>query len=137
MAKGSRRRLPTAPAAAAVVSDAMVEPRNTPCCQSNPSVTSGTMLARRPPERMAEMGTPAGSCHSGAIDGHWAAGAVNRALGWAAGAVDSGVHGLPFQSVSSAGGSLVSPSHQTSPSGASAVLVKIELPHSVSMALGL
>jgi hypothetical protein len=31
MANGSRRSLPTAPAAAAVVSDAMIEPRNTPC----------------------------------------------------------------------------------------------------------
>ena len=34
---------------------------------------------------MAEIGTPAGSSHSGAIDGHWAAATVNRALGWAAG----------------------------------------------------
>ena len=36
-----------------------------------------------------------------------------------------------------AGGSSVIPSHQTSPSGVSAVLVKIELPQSVCMALGL
>ena len=42
MAKGSRRRLPTAPAAAAVVSDAMIEPRNTPCAQSKDWKTSGT-----------------------------------------------------------------------------------------------
>jgi len=41
MANGSRRSLPTAPAAAAVVSDAMIEPRNTPWSQSNASVTRG------------------------------------------------------------------------------------------------
>ena len=34
MAKGSKRSSPTAPAAAAVVSEAMIEPRNTPCSQS-------------------------------------------------------------------------------------------------------
>ena len=33
----------------------------------------------------ASIGTPAGSSHSGAIDGHWEAGVVNRAFGWAAG----------------------------------------------------
>ena len=56
MAKGSRRRLPTAPAAAAVVSDAMIEPRNTPCSQSKDWSTSGTTDARRPPKRIAEIG---------------------------------------------------------------------------------
>ena len=66
MAKGSRRKLPTAPAWAAVVSDAMMEPRNTPCSQSNASVTSGTTVERRPPNSIAEIGTPAGSSHSGA-----------------------------------------------------------------------
>ena len=85
MAKGSRRSLPTAPAAAAVVSEAMIEPRNTPWAQSKDWMTSGTTEARRPPKRMAEMGTPAGSSHSGAMAGSWAAGAVKRALGWAAG----------------------------------------------------
>src|SRR5215211_5530687 len=99
IANGSKRSSPTLPAAAAVFSDDMIEPRNTPCFQSNDSVTSGTLVARRPPKRMAEIGTPAGSSHSGAIDGHWAAGTVKRALGWAAGVSDSGVQGLPFQSV--------------------------------------
>ena len=60
---GCRRR----PAAAAVVSLAMIEPRNTPCSQSNAWVTSGTVVRRRPPNRMAQIGTPAGSSHSGAI----------------------------------------------------------------------
>ena len=86
---------------------------------------------------MAEIGTPFGSSHSGAIDGHWLAGAVKRAFGCAAGVSDSGVQGLPFQSVARAGGSSVMPSHQTSPSSVSAMLVKIELPQSVCMALGL
>src|SRR3954462_13955144 len=106
MAKGSKRSLPTAPAAAAVVSELMIEPRKTPWRQSNASVTSGTLVARRPPNRIAEIGTPLGSSHSGAIDGHWDAGAVNRALGWAAGVPDSGVQSWPFQSMRWAGGSL-------------------------------
>ncbi len=49
----------------------------------------------------------------------------------------SGVQRLPSQSVSSAGASSVRPSHQTSPSGRSATLVKIVLPHSVSTAVTL
>src|SRR3954464_2413559 len=86
---------------------------------------------------MAEMGTPFGSSHSEAMAGSWAAGAVNRALGWAAGVFDSGVQSLPFQSVRWAGLSSVMPSHHTSPSSVRAVLVKMQLPHKVSMALAL
>src|SRR4051794_19531151 len=127
MAKGSKRSLPTVPKAAAVISDDMIEPRNTPCCQSVASVTNGTFVARRPPNRIAEIGTPAGSSHSGAIDGHCDAGAVKRALGWAAGVSESGVQSLPFQSMRWAGFSSVSPSHHTSPSSVSAQFVKIEL----------
>src|SRR6516162_6175412 len=137
MANGSRRSLPTAPAAAAVVSDAMIEPRKTPWRQLNASVMSGTTEDRRPPKRMAEIGTPAGSCHSGAMAGSWAAGAVNLALGWAAGVPDPGVQSWRFQSVTCAGGASVMPSHQTSPSSVRAVLVKMQLPSRVSMALGL
>ena len=47
----------------------MIEPRNTPWRQLYASVTSGTVVARRPPKRIAEIGTPAGSSHSGATDG--------------------------------------------------------------------
>ncbi len=112
-------------------------PRKTPWFQLSDSVTSGTAVARRPPKRMAEIGTPFGSSHSGAMIGHWPAGTVKRALGWAAGVVDSGVQSLPFQSVRWAGGSSVIPSHQTSPSSVSATLVKTELPHMVFMALAL
>src|SRR5512143_3006602 len=93
MAIGSRRRLPTLPAAAAVVSLEMIEPRNVPCSQSRASLTSGTTVARRPPNRIALIGTPAGSCHSGAITGHCDAGTVKRAFGWAAGVLLAGVHG--------------------------------------------
>jgi hypothetical protein len=56
--------------AAAVVSDDTEAPRKVPCCQLNASVTSGTAVARRPPNRIAEIGTPFGSSHSGAIVGH-------------------------------------------------------------------
>src|SRR3954447_21986393 len=135
MAIGSKRRLPTAPACAAVVSLAMIEPRNTPCSQSNAWVTRGTVVRRRPPKRIALIGTPVGSSHSGAMHGHCDAGAVKRAFGWAAGVSDSGFQALPFQSVARAGFSSLMPSHQTSPSAVYAVLVKMLLPHSVSIAL--
>jgi hypothetical protein len=62
---------------------------------------------------------------------------VNRAFGCAAGVCTSGVHVLPSQSVARAGFSSVMPSHHTSPSLVSAVLVKMLLPHSVSIALAL
>src|SRR6187200_3352743 len=137
MAKGSKRSLPTAPAWAAVVSELMIDPRNTPCSQSTLSVTRGTLVARRPPKRIAEIGTPLGSSHSGAIDGHCEAGAVNRAFGWAAGASEAGVQSLPFQSTTCAGGSSVRPSHHTSPSSVLATLVKMQLAYSVARAFGL
>src|SRR5439155_15559334 len=72
-----------------------------------------------------------------AMAGSWAAGAVKRALGWAAGVSDAGVQSLPFQSVRWAGLSSVIPSHQMSPSSVNAVFVKMQLPSRVSMALGL
>src|SRR5436305_1232599 len=78
MANGSRRTLPTAPAAAAVVAEAMIEPRSPPWVQSRASVTRGTAAARRPPKRIAGTGTRLGSPHSGAMTGHCAAGAVKR-----------------------------------------------------------
>src|SRR3712207_4406571 len=136
MAKGSKRTSPTLPAAAAVFSDDMIEPRNTPCFQLMDSVTRGTVDARRPPKRMALMGTPFGSSHSGAIDGHCDAGTVKRAFGWAAGVSDSGVQVWPFQSVRRAGGGSDRSSHHTSLSSVWAQLVKMALPYSVSIALG-
>src|SRR5262249_53604304 len=90
---------------------------------------------------MALIGTPLGFSQSGSIVGHCAAGAVKRAFGCAAFApvslAISGVHLLPCQSVHSAGGLSVMPSHHTPPSGVSATLVKIEFFASVAIALGL
>src|SRR5512142_1163356 len=137
IAMGSRRNWPTLPAAAAVVSLLAVAPRKVPCCQSKASTTRGTMPPRRPPKRMASMGTPLGSSHSGAITGHCRAGVVKRALGCAALRPDSGVQGRRSQSTSSGGLLSVIPSHQTSPSGVSAQLVNMEFFEAVSMALAL
>src|SRR5213593_4419468 len=85
----------------------------------------------------AEIGTPLGFSQSGSMVGHWRAGAVNRPFGCAAGVPLFGVHLLPRQSISSAGGSAVMPSHHTPPSGVSATLVKIVFFASAAMALGL
>src|SRR5580704_7272379 len=98
------------------------------------------VLARRPPKIIALIGTPSGSSQAGSIVGHCEAGAVNRAFGCAAFApvwlAISGVHRFPCQSRHSAGGSSVIPSHQTPPSGVSAVLVKIVLRERVFIAFG-
>ncbi len=119
----------------------MVAPAYTADVQLKAWYTSGVVVARRPPNIIAEIGTPAGSSHAGSIDGHCDAGAVKRAFGCAAFAPVafpiSGVHTLPFQSRHSAGGSSVIPSHHTPPSGVRAVLVKIEFFASVAIAFGL
>src|SRR6202000_2309475 len=136
IAIGSKRSWPTSPAAAAVVSEDIVAPMKTACSQSNASETSGTAVARRPPKRKASIGTPAGSSHSGAIDGHCAAGTVKRELGWGAAVSESGVQSLPCQSIAWAGGSPVIPSHQMSPSSVLAVLVETVFFEIVSIAVG-
>src|SRR4029078_3067194 len=101
----------------------------------------GMVVARRPPKMIALIGTPLGFSQSGSIVGHCLRGAVKRAFGCAAFApvsfAISGVHLLPCQSVHSAGGSSVMPSHQTPPSVVNATLVKIELAASVAIAFGL
>ena len=97
-------------------------PRNVPCCQLSASVTSGTTVARRPPNRMASIGTPFGSSHSLAITGHWPAGAVKRALGCAAVRPEVGVQERRIQSTGVLGGFAVICSHHTSPSSVSATL---------------
>src|ERR1700690_4349704 len=85
---------------------------------------------------MALIGTPSGFSQSGSIVGHWEAGAVKRAFGWAAGRPHPGSHSLPVQSMSPAGGSFVIPSHHTPPSGVSATFVKIEFLEREAMAFG-
>ncbi len=88
-------------------------------------MTSGTVVARRPPKMIALMGTPCGSSAKRDLTGLFDAGAVKRAFGCAAFSVDPFFHGRPCQSVSSSGTSPSLPSHQTSPSGVSATFVKI------------
>src|SRR5690625_2759218 len=81
IANGSRRNWPTLLSAAAVCSEAIVAPRNTPCAHERLSVTSGTFVARRPPKRIASSSTPSGSSQVGAIEGAWSARTVNREFG--------------------------------------------------------
>src|SRR5689334_3003734 len=98
------------------------------------------VVARRPPKISALIGTPSGFSQSGSMVGHCEAGAVNREFGCAAFAPVSlaicGVQRFPRQSVHSAGGSSVMPSHHTPPSGVRATLVKIVLRASVDIAFG-
>src|SRR6202162_949273 len=135
MAIGSRRSWPTLPVIAAVVSLLTVAPKKVPCCQLKASVTSGTIPARLPPNRIASMGTPLGSSHSGAITGHCDAAQVNRAFGCAAFRAASGVQERRSQSIKLAGLVSVIPSHHTSPSLVIAQLVKMEFLVTLSMAL--
>ena len=92
---------------------------------------------RRPPKTKALIGTPAGSSHSASITGFCSAGAVKRALGWAAlaSAVGRPVVALPVDQVR--GRLAVMPSHHTSPSSVSATLVKIVFSRIDAIALGL
>src|SRR5277367_6442549 len=98
------------------------------------------VVARRPPNTIALMGTPFGSSQAGSMVGHCEAGAVNLAFGCAAFApvcfAISGVHFFPCQSRHSAGGSSVMPSHHTPLSGVNATFVKIVFFESVAMAFG-
>src|SRR5215212_10629878 len=104
IAIGSRRTTPTSPLAAAVVSEDSVAPRKTPWTQSRASYTRGTVVLRRPPKRIAEIGTPFGSSYSGAMIGHCMIGVQKRELGCDEGSSDVGVQSRPFQSVRCAGG---------------------------------
>ncbi|SKT86070.1 Uncharacterised protein [Mycobacteroides abscessus subsp. abscessus] len=110
---------------------------NTPCCQSRASVTSGTVVLRRPPNRIAEIGTPCGSSHSGARMGHCDIGVQYREFGCAAlVSVSRRIQSWPFQSIRCSG-SPSRPSHHTSLSSVRATLVKTVLPASmVFMAFG-
>src|SRR6476619_6605890 len=99
------------------------------------------VVARRPPNTNALIGTPSGSLKPGSMMGLWARGAVNRAVGCAAGLPVafpvSGVHTWPCQSRHSAGGSSVIPSHHTPPSRVRATLVKIAFFLIIAIAFGL
>ena len=94
------------------------------------------MSDRRPPNTNAPIGTPSGLSQWGSSDGHWIAATVKRAFGCAALRPQSGVQSLPCQSMRCAGGVLVMPSHQTSPSSVSATFVKMTFSRSIRIAFG-
>ena len=111
---GSRRITPTAPVAAAVVSEPITEPTNTPWFQLLDWYTRGVSFARRPPKMKAEIGTPCGFSNSGEMQGQFFAGAVKRLLGCAPfSSLVWPFQGLPFQSMALVGGFLSKPSHHT------------------------
>src|SRR3954470_4501488 len=91
IAIGSRRTTPTAPVAAAVVSDDKVAPMNVPWTQSRASVTRGIVVLRRPPNKMSSIGAPRGSWYSGARIGHCEIGVQNRLLGCDDGSSEAGL----------------------------------------------
>ena len=59
----------------------MVAPKYTPCAQLNDYMTSGTVVARRPPKMIALIGTPFGSSHFGESAGLFLAGEVKLGEG--------------------------------------------------------
>src|SRR5689334_22853263 len=86
---------------------------------------------------MALIGTPCGSSQCWEITGFCVAGVVKRELGCAALVPDFGVHDRPCQSMRCSGTGPSMPSHHTRPSSVTAVLVKMELRLTASMAFGL
>ena len=69
---------------AAVTSEPAAEPMNTPCVQLFASFTSGIVEGRRPPKRIASIGTPVGFLFQRPLKpalsrtGQFSAGAVKR-----------------------------------------------------------
>src|SRR5271157_1763935 len=108
---GSRRTTPTCPAAAVVVSEPSDDALNTPCSQSKPSQTRGTVSDLRPPNRIPEMGTPFGLSNSLDRVGQLKAETVKRELGCATNFPLDGSYGLPCQSSMLSGLVSVRPSH--------------------------
>src|SRR5277367_2459253 len=85
---------------------------------------------------IAEIGTPCGSSALGERAGLFRIGAVNRLFGCAALSPDAFIQGRPCQSSIPSTGSRSMPSHQTSPSGVIATLVKIVSCSTISIAFG-
>src|SRR5262249_2509789 len=95
------------------------------------------VFLRRPPNRIAEIGTPLGSSYSSAMIGHCLMGAQNLELGCEDSSPLAGVQSRPFQPLRRSGG-VPWPSHPASPASGSATLGHSELPcSSVRIALGL
>src|ERR1700688_4352718 len=84
----------------------------------------------------AEMGTPAGSCQRGEIQGAWDAGTVYREFGCAAAPFAEEAL-RPCQSIKPGGTAPSMPSHQGSRAVVIAVLVKSELRFSAVITFGL
>ena len=93
-------------------------------------------MARRPPNTMAEIGTPRGSSMVEVTLGHCLADTVKRELGCAPFSPEALSQALPRQSVTPSPGSSPMPSHQGVPSARSATLVKIASCPSERIALG-
>src|SRR5512146_669245 len=93
------------------------------------------VLLRRPPKRIAEIGTPRGSFAYRESFLLLLSGTVKRLFGCAAGSFEPTFHGRPRQSMRSVDG-LSMPSHQMSMSGVSATLVKIVSCFTMSIAFG-
>src|SRR5688572_12986723 len=134
IAIGSRRITPTAPVAAAVVSEPIAAPTSTPCVQSRASNTSGTSEARRPPNTMALIGTPCASSARGEYDGHCFALTVKREFGCAAGPLPES-YAFPRQSMT--GEPELRPSHHGWLSAVTPTLVKMVSCAMVLSAFGL
>src|SRR5713101_1485928 len=100
-------------------------------------MTSGIVVARRPPKTIAESGTPCASSTCDDSAGLFAIGAVKRLFGWAAFSAEFGCHGRPRQSSRLSGAGTSIPSHQISPSLVIATLVKSVSCAIVRIALGL
>src|SRR5690349_15304181 len=133
MAIESRRSTPTAPVAAAVVSEPIAAPISTPCDQSRASITSGSNDGRRPPKTIASIGTPCASSAFSDQVGHCFALTVKREFGCAAGPL-AGSYGRPCQSVTGVPGR---PSHQGWLSAVTATLVKMVSREMLLSAFGL
>ena len=73
----------------------------------------GAVFARRPPNTIAEIGTPFVELNSLDMQGQFSAFAVNLELGCAPFSPQSGSHFSPFQFRALRGGVLLRPSHQT------------------------
>ena len=118
MANGSRRTTPTWPTMAAVVSDPSVAAMYTPSFQLFASVTNGTVVDRRPPKIIAEIGTlPDRPTSDGHLQG--AHGEVCDAICVRSQAPTNRCPYMPLPIGQVRGRVLVMPSHHTSPSGVS------------------
>src|SRR5207237_1185988 len=105
---------PTVPVVAAVVSEPAVAPRYTPWVQLKDCRTTGTVVDRRPPKRIAEIGTPFGSSAKRESAGLLLSPTVNRLFGCAAASRDPFAHGRPCQSSMRSGTSPRTPPHHPS-----------------------